>query len=263
MLVIPAIDLRRGHCMRRCGTALEEETEYYTDPVRMAKLWRVMNARVLHLYDHDGSLHGTPSNGNEATHNEPTLEAPHSASFHVLQHVAGALDIPLEASGGVDSLSRARRLLDAGIYRVVLTADASADASLLRAMIDAFGAGRVMPSVIAGHHRSVELAQAAAEAGARRLFVLRALVPDATADPSALRDIAKAAHGLRITAAAGIENYDDLLTTQALKPLGVDSVVLGQALYENRFPCQRFWCWHQKEGVDLDRFSTAPLASPS
>jgi phosphoribosylformimino-5-aminoimidazole carboxamide ribotide isomerase len=40
----------------------------------------------------------------------------------------------------------------------------------------------------------------------------------------------------------------------------VDSVIVGRALYENRFPCQQFWAWHKKELVDLERFSTAPLA---
>jgi len=37
-------------------------------------------------------------------------------------------------------------------------------------------------------------------------------------------------------------------------------VIVGRALYENRFPCQRFWCWHRKDMVNLDRYSTAELA---
>ena len=39
-----------------------------------------------------------------------------------------------------------------------------------------------------------------------------------------------------------------------------DGAIVGRALYENRFPCQQFWAWHQKETLDLERFSTAPLA---
>jgi phosphoribosylformimino-5-aminoimidazole carboxamide ribotide isomerase len=39
----------------------------------------------------------------------------------------------------------------------------------------------------------------------------------------------------------------------------VDSVIVARALYENRFPCQRFWCWHDLAQVDLEHFSTAPL----
>ena len=50
MLVIPAIDLHHGHCVRhRPGGCFDEEKDYYLEPLRMAKLWRVMNAQVLHL----------------------------------------------------------------------------------------------------------------------------------------------------------------------------------------------------------------------
>jgi phosphoribosylformimino-5-aminoimidazole carboxamide ribotide isomerase len=42
----------------------------------------------------------------------------------------------------------------------------------------------------------------------------------------------------------------------------VDSVIIGRALYENRFPCQQFWCWNYKKQVDLDTFSSAELARP-
>ncbi len=55
-------------------------------------------------------------------------------------------------------------------------------------------------------------------------------------------------------------DYRDLIALAALKPVGVDSVIVGRALYENRFPCQAVWCWHDKEHVDLDRYSTASLA---
>jgi phosphoribosylformimino-5-aminoimidazole carboxamide ribotide isomerase len=46
---------------------------------------------------------------------------------------------------------------------------------------------------------------------------------------------------MRITASGGISGLDDLMKIQELEPLGVDSVVIGRALYENRFPCQEIW----------------------
>jgi phosphoribosylformimino-5-aminoimidazole carboxamide ribotide isomerase len=64
----------------------------------------------------------------------------------------------------------------------------------------------------------------------------------------------------RITASGGIGGYTDLLGIASLQAYRVDSVIVGRALYENKFPCQQFWCWHKKELVDLDCFSTAALA---
>ncbi len=64
----------------------------------------------------------------------------------------------------------------------------------------------------------------------------------------------------KLTASGGVGGYPDLLALQAAETAGIDSVIVGRALYENRFPCQQFWCWHKKDEVDLDRFSTARLA---
>ena len=65
---------------------------------------------------------------------------------------------------------------------------------------------------------------------------------------------------VRITASGGVGGYRDLLTLSVLKEYKVDSVIVGRALYENRFPCQQFWCWNRKEAINLDEFSTATLA---
>jgi phosphoribosylformimino-5-aminoimidazole carboxamide ribotide isomerase len=56
-----------------------------------------------------------------------------------------------------------------------------------------------------------------------------------------------------------VGDHDDLLDIEALASYGVDSVIIGKALYENAFPCQQFWGWHDRDAVDLDTFSTAPL----
>ena len=55
MLVIPALDLHGGQCVRLRNARYEKESAYFADPVAMAKLWRVMNAKVLHLIDLDAA----------------------------------------------------------------------------------------------------------------------------------------------------------------------------------------------------------------
>jgi phosphoribosylformimino-5-aminoimidazole carboxamide ribotide isomerase len=74
-----------------------------------------------------------------------------------------------------------------------------------------------------------------------------------------IRSVAERLTTVKITAAGGVAGYSDLVELMALRPLGVDSVVIERALYENAFPCQQFWCWHDTKSVDLDSFSTAKL----
>ena len=67
LLVIPAIDLRGGHCVRLRQGNYEDKTVYFDDPVKMAKLWRVQNARVLHLVDLDAARSSGPDESDAGT----------------------------------------------------------------------------------------------------------------------------------------------------------------------------------------------------
>jgi phosphoribosylformimino-5-aminoimidazole carboxamide ribotide isomerase len=257
MLVIPAIDLRHGRCVRRRQGRYEAEAEYYDDPVRMAKLWRVMNAKVLHLFDRDAfDPYGLPC--------PPGAAAETRA---VIAEIVHALDIPVEVSGGITSLEDVEAMLEIGAYRAVLGGPEPPAADLVEEAVRRFGSSRVVVGLDA-HDRTLDgagdLAERAAELEARgaRRFVYVDLDRAGTAtgpNVEALRALSGALQRARVTAGGGVSGYRDLLTLTALEPR-VDSVIVGRALYENRFPCQRFWAWHDKEAVDLDRFSTAPVA---
>ena len=260
MLVIPAIDLRHGRCVRRRQGRYEAEEVYYDDPVRMAKLWRVMNAKVLHLFDRDAfDPYGLPC--------PPGASADNRAVF---AEIVGALDIPVEVSGGIYTLDDVEAVLTMGAYRAVLGGPVAPDADLVETALREFGSSRVVIGLEA-HGRALDgagdVVEQAAELegrGARR-FVYVDLDRAGTAEGpnvEALRTLSGTLQRARITAGGGVSGYRDLLALQGLEPR-VDSVIVGRALYENRFPCQRFWCWHDKEALDLDRFSTAPVAEKS
>ena len=260
MLVIPAIDLRDGRCVRLRQGRYEDETIYFEDPVRMAKLWRVMNAKVLHLVDLDAAR--TTQDG--ASHNRGVIEA-----------ITRALDVPVQVGGGIRTLDDVRQMLGRGVYRVVLGTAAVRDPDLVGAAVAEFGAGRIVVGIDArdGEVRTegweagsgvgaVELAVDMERRGVRR-FVYTDIARDGTLEGpnvEAYRELAGHLGRAHVTASGGVGAYRDLLALQALEPLGVDSVIVGRALYENQFPCQQFWCWHRKNEVDLDRFSTARLA---
>ncbi len=260
MLLIPAIDLRGGRCVRLRQGRYEDETIYFEDPVRMAKLWRVMNAKVLHLVDLDAAR--TTSEG-------------HGDNRDVIAQIAAALDIPVQVGGGIRTLDHVAAMLDLGVYRVVLGTAAVRDPDLVSEAIDRFGAGRIVIGIDAkdGEVRTegweagsgigaIELARDMEARGVRR-FVYTDISRDGTlAGPNidAYREMGTALERSHITASGGVGGYRDLLALQGLEADRVDSVIVGRALYENQFPCQQFWCWHRKNDVDLDRFSTARLA---
>jgi phosphoribosylformimino-5-aminoimidazole carboxamide ribotide isomerase len=260
MLVIPAIDLRAGRCVRLRQGRYEDETVYFEDPVRMAKLWRVMNAKVLHLVDLDAARTAAGGQGDNRD---------------VIARVAAALDIPVQVGGGVRTLGDVEAMLRLGVARVVLGTAAVRSPDLVSEAVGRFGSGRIVVGIDArdGEVRTegwesgsgvgaVELALDMEARGVRR-FVYTDIARDGTLEGpnlGAYRELAGRLTRARVTASGGVGGYRDLLALQALDRLGVDSVVVGRALYENRFPCQQFWCWHRKDEVDLDRFSTARLA---
>lgn len=264
LLVIPAIDLRGGHCVRLRQGRYEDETVYYDDPVRMAKLWRVMNARVLHLVDLDAAR---TASGEAQGDNRDAIA-----------RIAAALDIPVEVGGGIRTMEDIEAMLALGVYRVVLGTVAVREPDLVEEAVRRYGCGRIVVGIDArdGEVRTegwekgsgvsaIALAQDMERRGVRR-FIYTDIARDGTlAGPNveAYRELGQHLSRAHITASGGVSGYADILALQALSAARVDSVVVGRALYENRFPCQRFWCWHQKEIVDLDRFSTAPLAAPA
>ncbi|MEM1041174.1 MAG: HisA/HisF-related TIM barrel protein [Bacteroidota bacterium] len=238
-LIIPAIDLRDGHCVRRQDEQYGADADYFDDPVQMAKLWRVQNARVLHLTDHDAE-----ASAEGRTTNHDTIRA-----------IAEALDIPVEVKGGVRTVDDVDALLDAGAYRVVL--DPAADPDAAEAAVAKHSCSRVVAALDA-HPGDVDAALDLERRGVRRILYTAA-TPEGI-DIEAFRTLGAALGRTRLTAAGGVTDYGDLLRLQELRPFGVDSAIIGRALYENRFPCQQLWCWHDKDDVDLDHFSSARLA---
>ncbi len=255
-LVIPAIDIRDGRCVRLHQGDYDEETVYFEDPVKMAKLWRVQNARTLHVVDLDAARGDDEDNG------------------AVIRELCSALDIPVQLGGGIRSMEKIEAALDMGVYRVILGTAAVRNPDLVERAVDRFSAQRVVVSIDArdGDVKvqgwtegsgvdAVAFAREMEGRGVRR-FVYTDISRDGTMEGpniDAYRTLGRSLSEAKITASGGVGDYEDLLDIQTLQPYGIDSVIVGTALYENRFPCQQFWAWHDKDTVDLDTFSSASL----
>src|SRR5688500_14539289 len=120
MLVIPEIDLRQGRCVRLTDGRYEDEQVYFVEPVRMARLWRVMNARVLHVVDVDA--------GNRT----------------VIGEIVQALDIPVEVGGGISTPEHVDELLALGVYRVVVGRSFAGGVEGIQEAVARFGNARIV-----------------------------------------------------------------------------------------------------------------------
>ena len=259
MLIIPAIDIRGGRCVRLYQGSYSEETVYFEDPVKMARLWRVQNARVLHVVDLDAARGGSADRPN----NRAEIGA-----------ICSALDIPVQVGGGIRTLDDVEAMLSLGAYRVVIGTSAVRDPDMVSEAVRRFSECRIVVGIDAkdGEVRTegwtegsgvnaIDLAVEMEKRGCRRVVYTDISRDGTLKGPNieGYRALGQRLTRMRITASGGVSGYPDLLRLMELKEFRVDSVIVGRALYENAFPCQQFWCWHDKEQVDLTRFSTATL----
>lgn len=113
MMVIPAIDVKDGRCVRLRQGDMAAETVYSTDVPSMARRWEEAGACIIHLVDLNGAVEGEPKN-------LPHIEA-----------VRQAVHVEVQVGGGIRNLSTVRRYLDAGVSRVVLGTAALTDRTFL------------------------------------------------------------------------------------------------------------------------------------
>ena len=114
MLILPAIDLRGGKCVRLRQGDYAQETIFGDDPVQMARRWVSEGARALHLVDLDGAKQGKPVNG------------------EVIQKIVQAVDVPCQLGGGLRSEEAVEEVLGWGIARVILGTRALQDPAWVR-----------------------------------------------------------------------------------------------------------------------------------
>ena len=103
MLIIPAIDIKQGRCVRLCQGVMSEETEYSKDPSGVAKRWAHEGAELIHIVDLDAAIEGTPKN------------------LSTIEKIASSIAVPLQIGGGIRNEETAERYLDIkGVMRVIL-----------------------------------------------------------------------------------------------------------------------------------------------
>lgn len=209
--------------------------DFSNKPVQLAKLWRRENAKCIHVTDTD-SFAGLDS----------------TATLDVALQMQKAVDIPIELVTLQRDVSVLRKLLDTGIYRVAANAIVQSDPAGTKQLVADYGASRVCFGIRArngiiemDHGQTISdedmIRLIHSLGGIRVIYSEKSWEGALTGvDVDTIRRIAAAAP-VRITIAGGISSPSDLWELQDHAPRNVDSVVIGRALYENRFPCQHIW----------------------
>jgi phosphoribosylformimino-5-aminoimidazole carboxamide ribotide isomerase len=235
LLIIPAIEIRGGHCVQMVQGI--EGYSYSDDPVEMARLWRKENAKSLHVTDVDGAMQGRLVN------------------VDCIRKMVSTVDIPIELGGGLRSFDAVKQAFDIGVYRVLVSTMFIEKPDDAMKAIAVYGPSKVvlgidaLDGIVATHgwQESSGLTALSVALNAKAMGFKRVVYTDIRHDGtlrgvnlSVLRELAEKTR-LRVTSAGGIAGLDDLLKVQELEKFGVDSVVIGRALYENKFSCQGVW----------------------
>jgi phosphoribosylformimino-5-aminoimidazole carboxamide ribotide isomerase len=231
MILYPAIDLRDGRAVRLVQGDFDNVTVFNDDPVAQARQFAEQGATHLHVVDLDGALEGVP------------VHAP------VVASIAAAFAGTVHYGGGMRSRAAIETAIATGIDRVVVGTAVLQDADLLRWAIDRLGDRLVVAldardGKVATHgwtvtsdHDALSVAADLVTTGVRHLLYTDISRDGMLEGPNlqALRRLAAAAPPLGILASGGISSLDDL---RQLEHLGLDNlngVVVGRALYEQRF----------------------------
>jgi phosphoribosylformimino-5-aminoimidazole carboxamide ribotide isomerase len=230
MILLPAIDIVEGKAVRLSRGEFDARTDYDPDPLDAALRWVADGARALHVVDLDGARTGTPAN----------LE-------HV-RRIAQQAGVPVQVGGGLRTVEAVENALAAGAGRVVLGTAAFRDLDFLDTAIERYGA-RVLVSIDARGGRLAtsgwtEQTEIPVESVVERLhyrgvrrFVFSSIDHDGTLggpDLDGARRIAQAIRGTFIYS-GGVSALEDLRSLVALRQVNMTGVIVGKALYEQRF----------------------------
>jgi phosphoribosylformimino-5-aminoimidazole carboxamide ribotide isomerase len=228
MLLIPAIDLKDGKCVRLRQGRMEDETVFADDPLEMAQKWVDAGARRLHLVDLNGAFAGKPVNA-EAIH-----------------RIAEAFpELPIQVGGGIRDEDTVQAYLDAGVQYVIIGTKAVSAPHFVNDLCLEFP-GHIIVGLDAkdgkvaidgwsklSHHSVVDLAQRFEDDGVEAIVytdigrdgMMKGVNVEATAE------LANAI-SIPVIASGGVSSLDDLRALAEHEDEGIMGAIIGRALYE-------------------------------
>ena len=228
MLLIPAIDLKDGKCVRLRQGRMDDETIFADDPLDMAKRWVDAGARRLHLVDLNGAFAGKPVNAD------------------VIHRIAEAYpDVPIQVGGGIRDEDTVLLYLDAGVQYVIIGTKAVSAPHFINDLCLEFP-GHIIVGLDAkdgkvaidgwsklSNHDVIDMAQHFERDGVDSI-IYTDISRDGMMQGVNVESTAKLASEISIPviASGGVSSLDDIRAIQAVEDEGIMGIIIGRALYE-------------------------------
>lgn len=230
MLIIPAIDIINGECVRLTQGDYERKKIYAKNPLDVARGFVLSGAKFLHVVDLDGAKTGMPVNQN------------------LIIKLCRSVDVPIQVGGGIREIADIKKYLDAGVSRIILGTKAIKDPDFLKSSLKLFGPNKIVVALDVKNGKLmvngwVNSAQEDLEYCLLRLKavgVKNLMVTDVSKDgmldrPNFELMAEVRSFGFEVIAAGGITSEDDLNVLAESS----QAVVLGKALYEGRLDLKK------------------------
>lgn len=230
MIILPAIDLKDGCCVRLRQGKAEDVTIYSHDPVAQARKWQEQGAEQLHMVDLDGAFTGEPKHA------------------EVIGKIISELKIPVEVGGGLRTDAQIERLVNVGVTRTILGTRALEQVDSLATLVQRFGdvitVGidardgyvQVKGWVETTKTRAIDLAKQVEAAGVKTIIYTDTATDGMLGGPNieAMRKMCEAVPNCRIIASGGVSSPDHVKALCALHCPNLYGAIVGKALYDGK-----------------------------
>jgi phosphoribosylformimino-5-aminoimidazole carboxamide ribotide isomerase len=229
MIIIPAIDIKNGRCVRLLQGQMSKETVYSDRPEEMAVKWHNAGAERLHLVDLDGAYEGKPIN------------------IDVIKKITEAVPIPIQLGGGIRDFQTIDSYINLGIEQVILGTIAYKDPEFLEKACVRFP-GKIILGIdardgyiaIEGWTEETEITPSEIVKKYEDFGISAIIYTDIHRDGmstgpniEATKDLARSID-IPVIASGGISGIEDVINVSSLKDFGVTGMITGKALYDGK-----------------------------
>lgn len=231
MTIYPAIDLRKGRCVRLFQGKADQETVYYENPAEPAYIWRSEGATHLHVVDLDGAFNGS------------------SANLDAVRSILEVEGLKVQLGGGMRNEEAIERALSLGISRVIIGTRACSEPDWIGQLIKKFGPEKIVVGIDAkdglvatkgwvetSKTEAIVLAQQLESLGARWIIHTDVATDGAMQGPNleAQQKMAQSVPNCQVIASGGVTRESDIadLEKLAVQFPNIEGVIVGKALYE-------------------------------
>ncbi|MTI68399.1 MAG: 1-(5-phosphoribosyl)-5-[(5-phosphoribosylamino)methylideneamino]imidazole-4-carboxamide isomerase [Firmicutes bacterium] len=231
MIIIPAIDIKRGECVRLKQGKFSELTTYFKDPIKVAKKWETEGFKCIHIVDLDGALKGNVRN------------------LEVIKNIVNSVNIPIQLGGGIRNEKTVRDLLNLGVNRVILGTAAIKNRELLKELVKNYGE-KIIVSIdvkdrfiaVDGWTQSTRIKDLDFIKDIEKLGVKTIVYTDISKDGMMegpnfqIYKELKEKTSINIIASGGVSSIKDI---KRLKKSKVEGAIVGKALYTGKINLEK------------------------